>query len=100
MRLLPERADHDGQGAAGQESESNRCADPRGDGPDPVPLHDLLPSSGRHQARGKGGRMTSFTKIPKHIEDLLEKRNGTTSRRDFLKTSGMLVVSVSAVVVA
>jgi CO/xanthine dehydrogenase Mo-binding subunit len=44
--------------------------------------------------------MTTFTRIPKHIEDLLEKRNGTASRRDFLKTSGMLVVSVGAAAVA
>jgi nicotinate dehydrogenase subunit B len=44
--------------------------------------------------------MTPFTKIPTHIEDLLEQRNGATSRRDFLKTSGMLVVSFSAAAVA
>jgi len=40
--------------------------------------------------------MTTFTTIPPHIEDLLEKQNGPASRRDFLKTSGMLVVSISA----
>ena len=34
--------------------------------------------------------MTTFTKIPKHIEDVL------TSRRKFLKTSGLLVVSFGA----
>jgi CO/xanthine dehydrogenase Mo-binding subunit len=34
--------------------------------------------------------MTTFTKIPKHIEDVL------TSRRRFLKTSGLLVVSFGA----
>ena len=34
--------------------------------------------------------MTTFTKIPKHIEDAL------TSRRKFLKTSGLLVVSFGA----
>ncbi len=44
--------------------------------------------------------MTPFTNIPTHIEDLLEQRHGTTSRRDFLKTSGMLVVSFSAAAVA
>ncbi len=44
--------------------------------------------------------MTPFAKIPQHIEDLLEKRNGTASRRDFLKTSGILVVSFSAAAVA
>ena len=40
--------------------------------------------------------MTTFTRIPEHIEDLLEKQNATASRRDFLKTSGMLVVSIGA----
>jgi CO/xanthine dehydrogenase Mo-binding subunit len=39
--------------------------------------------------------MTPFTPIPKPIEDIVEP--GGTSRRDFLKTSGMLVVSFSAV---
>jgi nicotinate dehydrogenase subunit B len=37
--------------------------------------------------------MTAFTEIPKHVVDLLER---SQSRRDFLKTSGMLVVSFSA----
>jgi nicotinate dehydrogenase subunit B len=40
--------------------------------------------------------MTTFTNIPKYIEDVLEKQNGVTSRRDFLKTSGLLIVSLSA----
>jgi len=40
--------------------------------------------------------MTSFTNVPKHIEEILENRIGTTSRRDFLKRSGLLVVSLSA----
>ena len=44
--------------------------------------------------------MTTFTKIPAYIEDVLEKQHGTTSRRDFLKTSGLLVVSVSASAIA
>ncbi len=41
--------------------------------------------------------MTTFTKIPAYIEDALETQNPT--RRDFLKTSGLLVVSfgVSAI---
>src|SRR5262245_30195320 len=38
--------------------------------------------------------MTTFTNVPKQIEELLEKSGA--SRRDFLKTSGMLVVSVGA----
>jgi nicotinate dehydrogenase subunit B len=40
--------------------------------------------------------MTPFTKIPKQIEDTLE----ATSRRAFLKTSGMLVVSIGVASVA
>ena len=39
--------------------------------------------------------MTSFTKIPQVIEDAVEKSNTTTSRRDFIKNSGLLVVSFS-----
>ncbi len=40
--------------------------------------------------------MTAFTNIPKHIEDVLENGNGQSSRRNFLKTSGLLVVSIAA----
>src|ERR1700704_5207367 len=108
MRLLPERADHDRQGAARPQSPSDRRANSRRHGRHAVPLHDVLPHSGRHQARGKGGRMTTFMSIPKYIEDVLEKQNGpspnhegklragASSRRDFLKTSGLLLVSLSA----
>jgi nicotinate dehydrogenase subunit B len=44
--------------------------------------------------------MTTFTKVPKAIEDILQHPNSTTSRRQFLKTSGALVVSFSAAGVA
>jgi nicotinate dehydrogenase subunit B len=44
--------------------------------------------------------MTTFTNIPKQIEELMEEWSGTTSRRNFLKGSGLLVVSVSAAAVA
>jgi nicotinate dehydrogenase subunit B len=40
--------------------------------------------------------MTAFTNIPKHIEEIMESWNGQSSRRNFLKTSGLLVVSVAA----
>ncbi len=40
--------------------------------------------------------MTAFTNIPNQVEEAMEKRNGTTSRRNFLKGSGLLVVSISA----
>jgi nicotinate dehydrogenase subunit B len=44
--------------------------------------------------------MTPFTKVPADIEDLLDTYTRTRTRRDFLKTSGLLVVSVSAAAVA
>src|SRR5262245_65779489 len=44
--------------------------------------------------------MTAFTNIPRHVEDVLEQRSGTPSRRDFLKTSGLFVVSLGAAVVS
>ena len=43
--------------------------------------------------------MTTFTNIPKQVEDLLEQWSGT-SRRNFLKGSGLLVVSFSAAGIA
>ena len=50
--------------------------------------------------------MTVFTKIPKQVEEVMEKMqkmqkwNGSTSRRNFLKGSGLLVVSLSAAAMA
>ena len=44
--------------------------------------------------------MMHSTKIPKAIEDALETCSGTTSRRDFLKTSGVFVLSVSGATLA
>ena len=40
--------------------------------------------------------MTIFTRVPEAIEDVLEKLSLAASRREFLKTSGALVVSFSA----
>jgi CO/xanthine dehydrogenase Mo-binding subunit len=40
--------------------------------------------------------MTPFTRIPDHIEDALARSGPTTSRRDFIRNSGLLVVSLSA----
>jgi CO/xanthine dehydrogenase Mo-binding subunit len=37
--------------------------------------------------------MTAFTKIPKQVEELLQKSDVTIARRSFLKSAGMLVVS-------
>ena len=39
--------------------------------------------------------MTTFTNVPKQVEEVLEK-NVTTSRRNLLKSAGLLVVSFSA----
>ena len=40
--------------------------------------------------------MTTFTDVPKEVDEILEKWSGTTSRRTFLKNSGLFVVSISA----
>ena len=42
--------------------------------------------------------MTTFTNIPRHIQEVLEKQQRT--RRDFLRTSGLMVVSIGASMVA
>ena len=44
--------------------------------------------------------MTTFTNVPKEVEQLLEEGNGAISRRNFLKGSGLLVVSVGAAAIA
>src|ERR1700736_947070 len=73
-----------------------------------MPLHDVLSRSGCHQARRQdsrgcppsvgqgGGGVTTFTNVPKHVEEELEKSTLTPSRRNFLKRAGLLVVSFSA----
>ena len=40
--------------------------------------------------------MTAFTRVPRQVEEVLDKWNVKTSRRNFLKSSGMLVVGISA----
>lgn len=40
--------------------------------------------------------MTTFSNVPKQIEEALENENGTTSRRNFLRNAGMLVVGFQA----
>jgi nicotinate dehydrogenase subunit B len=40
--------------------------------------------------------MTAFTRVPQEIEDALD-RSGSPSRRDFLRSSGLLVVSFGAI---
>jgi nicotinate dehydrogenase subunit B len=44
--------------------------------------------------------VTTFTNVPKHVEELLEQSAATLSRRTFLKGAGLLVVSVGAAHVA
>src|SRR5262245_6376117 len=39
---------------------------------------------------------TAFTNVPRQVEEMLDKYSTKTSRRNFLKTSGLLVVSLSA----
>jgi CO/xanthine dehydrogenase Mo-binding subunit len=44
--------------------------------------------------------MTTFTDVPKQVEEFLDNWSGTLSRRTFLKGAGLFVVSVSAVAAA
>src|SRR5262249_43340904 len=88
-----------------------------------MPLHDVLQGSSRDQASREidrryrdgveegGGRMSganasptgrshqdmtgTFTNVPKQVEEILQKCT-TTSRRSFLKASGLFVVSLTA----
>ena len=59
-----------------------------------------LIAAARATSRQGGGRMTTFTNIPKQVKEVMEKWNGATSRRDFLKGSGLFVVSFSAAAMA
>ena len=44
--------------------------------------------------------MTAFTNVPRQVEEILEQFGGGTSRRNFLKGSGLFVVSVGVVALA
>src|SRR5258705_207224 len=44
--------------------------------------------------------MTTFTKVRRYIEEVLEEWSATLSRRTFLKGSGLLAVSVGAAAIA
>jgi nicotinate dehydrogenase subunit B len=44
--------------------------------------------------------MTTFTNVPKQVEELLDEWSPTPSRRTFLKGSGLFVVSFSAAAIA
>src|SRR5688572_14895774 len=77
VRLLPERPDPHRQGAARQDAESHRRADSRGHEGRALPLHDVLPDQRGGEARCQEARMKT--------------------RREFIKTSGFLIASVSAI---
>ncbi len=100
MWLLPERPDHDGQGAARQKPEPERCRDPRGNGRRAVSMHDLLSGAGGDPSRGtrskdcRRSQMSNILQFPKAVEDAILGLN-QSSRRSFLKASGALVVSLS-----
>ncbi len=101
VRLLPERPDHDGQGAARSQPEAHGRRDPRRHGRRTVPLHDVLPHSGGDQTRGarcaerRGGcRMSTTLELPRAVRDALRSINPSVSRRGFLASSGALVLSV------
>ena len=67
---------------------ADRRADSTGHGQHAVPLHDLLPHQRGHQARIEDDRIG---------QQRIRQRGDrmTTSRRDFIKTSGFLVVGFS-----
>jgi nicotinate dehydrogenase subunit B len=44
--------------------------------------------------------MTTYTNIPKQVEELLERHHGALSRRNFIKGSGLLVVSIGVAAAA
>ena len=44
--------------------------------------------------------MIGFTEIPRHVEEVIKNWDGTTSRRNFLKRSGLLVVSFGSAALA
>src|SRR5688572_27131932 len=77
VRLLPERPDPHRQGAARQDAESHRRADSRGHEGRALPLHDVLPDQRGGEARCQEARMKT--------------------RREFIKTSGFMIASVSAI---
>ena len=99
VRLLPERADHDRQGAARPQSESDRRQIREGMDRRAVPLHDVLPHPGRHQARRevdarprrRRARRWSHDapsrNIPKQIEDAAR---AVATRRPRAATSSRL----------
>src|ERR1700742_653573 len=107
MRFLPERADYDRQGAAGQDSQSQRRAASRGNEWGAVPVYDVLPRTGGYQTRREGDRrratlgedggdgMKTLRGIPRQVERELE-RNTSPSRRQFLRNAGMFAVTFSA----
>src|SRR3974390_1465518 len=77
MRLLPERPDPHRRRAPPPQSAPDRRRDSPGHGRRALSVHDVLPRPGRGPPRGEGGRMNA-------------------TRREFLQTSGALVVSLSA----
>ena len=92
MRLLPERPDHDRQGAARQESASDRRADPRGHGAHAVPLHDVLPRPGRRSsASAQEDRMITVT--PRFPQDLRDARSSASAPRRVDRPSSALAAA-------
>src|SRR5437870_6470449 len=112
MRLLYERSNHECEGEAGCEAAPDGYGNSASDEQHSVPLWNLLPSSGCHQTGNQvdrisetrfcqqGGRMRGKTSFPKEFAPILESldsavRNNGTSRRSFLKRSGLLVIGFS-----
>src|SRR5262245_41269197 len=103
VRLLSERPDPHGEGAARPQSEPDRRRDPRRHGRRAVPLHDVLPDSAGDQARrarsglGRERCMSDTTlQLPRAVEEALRRVNPALTRRGFLASSGALVVTLAA----
>src|SRR5215469_1110240 len=79
MRVLPQRCDSDSQGAARSKPQGLGPADSRGDAWDLMPLFCAQPHDARDQTFSGGGQV-----------------NQELTRRDFLRTSGLLIVSLGA----
>src|SRR5262245_8676832 len=89
VRVLPERSDSHREGAPRPQSESERCGDSPGHAGCAVPLLHLLPGAGSRQACGQSDGRHADPAGPGSTVM-------TPTRRDFLKSSGALVVGFSA----
>src|SRR5215472_157032 len=94
MRILYQRRDHDGQGIPGQKSPCQRAGDPKGHVQCALPLLHQCADAPRDPAGGAGDDTAMKTALTQDARSALAKVG--FSRRDFLKTSGALIVTFSS----